>query len=116
MDVQAIQKILQQQKIGEHIPCGYSTPSTRAKKRSFEEKEKFCISLTEHAPNVINFERKKMLPLTKKELKLHQDATEVTFVEKDSQKILLMLKIIKNLETVIILQVNIEVQHREYVI
>ena len=57
-----------------------------------------------------------MLPLTKKELKLHQDATEVTFVEKDSQKILLMLKIIKKLETVIILQVNIEVQHREYVI
>ena len=86
------------------------------KKRSFGEKEKFCVSLTEHARNIINFERKKMLPLTKKDLKLHKDATEVTFVEKDSQKTLLMLKIIKKLETVIVLQVNIEVQHREYVI
>ena len=35
-----------------------------------------CTSLREHATNVINFEKKKMLPLTKKELKLHQDATE----------------------------------------
>ena len=36
----------------------------------------FCTSLREHATNVINFEKKKMLPLTKKELKLHQDVTE----------------------------------------
>ena len=35
--------------------------------------KKFCISLTEHAADVINFEKKKMLPLTKKELKLHQE-------------------------------------------
>ena len=35
-----------------------------------------CTSLREHATNVINFEKKKMLPLTKKELKLHQDTTE----------------------------------------
>ena len=28
------------------------------------------------AANLIKFEKKKMLPLTKKELKLHQDATE----------------------------------------
>ena len=27
--------------------------------------KKFCISLREHATNVINFEKKKMLPLTK---------------------------------------------------
>ena len=38
--------------------------------------EKFCTSLREHATNIINFEKKKMLTLTKKELKLHQDATE----------------------------------------
>ena len=37
--------------------------------------KKFCTSLREHATNVINFENK-MLPLTKKELKLHQDPTE----------------------------------------
>ena len=28
--------------------------------------KKFCISLRKHATNLINFEKKKMLPLTKK--------------------------------------------------
>ena len=37
---------------------------------------KFCTSLRQHVTNVINFEKKKILPLPKKELKLHQDATE----------------------------------------
>ena len=37
--------------------------------------EKFCTSFREHAANVINFEKKKILPLTKTELRLHQDAT-----------------------------------------
>ena len=35
---------------------------------------KFCDSLKEHAKNIIGFEMKKMLPLTKKELKSHEDA------------------------------------------
>ena len=34
---------------------------------------KNCIFFREHATNVINFEKEKVLPLTKKELKLHQD-------------------------------------------
>ena len=34
----------------------------------------FCTSLREHATNVIVFEKKKMSPLTKKELKSYQDA------------------------------------------
>ena len=36
----------------------------------FEEDcmKKFCSSLRQHHTNVINFERKKMLPFTKKEL------------------------------------------------
>ena len=38
--------------------------------------KKFCTSLREHATNVINFEKEKMLSLTKNELKLHQDVTE----------------------------------------
>ena len=46
--------------------------------------KKFCESLTEHAKNIIDFEKKKMLPLTKEELKSHQDARIVTFVEKES--------------------------------
>ena len=36
--------------------------------------ENFCDSLKEHAKNIIGFEMKKMLPLTKKELKSHEDA------------------------------------------
>ena len=36
--------------------------------------KKFCTSLKEHAKNTINFEKKKMLTLTKEELKPHQDA------------------------------------------
>ena len=38
--------------------------------------EKFSTFSREHASNVINFEIEKMESLTKKELKLHQDATE----------------------------------------
>ena len=36
--------------------------------------KKFCTSVKEHATNVINFEKKKMLPLTKQELKSYQYA------------------------------------------
>ena len=34
----------------------------------------FCGSLREHMKNIIDFEKKKILPLTKEELKSHQDA------------------------------------------
>ena len=70
-------------KIGEHIPCGYSVSTIWA----FDDIEnkhtlycgkdcmkKFAESLREHAKNVIDFEKKKMLPLTKEESKSHQDA------------------------------------------
>ena len=36
--------------------------------------KKFYAFLREHATNVINFEKNKMLLLTKEELKSHQDA------------------------------------------
>ena len=36
--------------------------------------KKFCTSLKEHAKNIIDSEKKKMLPRTKEELKSHQDA------------------------------------------
>ena len=62
-------------KIGQHIPCGYSMPTIWAfdgikNKHSLyrgeDRMKKFCISLREHAADVINFEKKKMLPLTEK--------------------------------------------------
>ena len=34
---------------------------------------KFCVSLREHPKSIIDFEKKKMLPLTRKELKSHED-------------------------------------------
>ena len=33
--------------------------------------KKTCSSLKEHTTNILNFEKKKMLPLTKQELKSH---------------------------------------------
>ena len=36
--------------------------------------KRFCESLREHAKNIIDFEKKKMLPLTKEELESHKDA------------------------------------------
>ena len=64
-------------KIGEHVPCGYSV-STLLAFDTIEDKsslyleedcmKKFCSSLRQHYTNVINFERKKILPFTIKEL------------------------------------------------
>ena len=36
--------------------------------------EKICESLRDQAKNIIDFEKKKILPLTKEELKSHQDS------------------------------------------
>ena len=48
--------------------------------------ENFCSSLREYATNVINFEKKKILPLTKKELILHQNMTACYICGKTSSK------------------------------
>ena len=44
----------------------------------------FCSRLREYATNVISFEKKKILQLTKKELILHQDATVCCICGKNS--------------------------------
>ena len=72
-------------KIREHIPCGYSMltiwafdhiESKLTLYRGEDCMKNFCTCFRKDAANVINFEKKKMLTLTKKELKLHHDATE----------------------------------------
>ena len=73
--------------------------------------EKFCIPLREHPADLTNFEKKIMLRLTEEELKSHQNAIQCYICIKKSKKI----KVIKNLETITILLVNIEVQHIIYV-
>ena len=62
----------------EHIPCGYSV-STIWEFDHIQNKHTlycgkdcinmFCEILRKHAKNIIGFEKKKMLPLTKEELK-----------------------------------------------
>ena len=57
-------------KIGEHIPCGYLKSKIRAfdhianKYTLYQEKycvKTFCESLTEHAKNIIDFEKKNVI-------------------------------------------------------
>ena len=70
-------------KIGQHIRCVYSMSaiwafnyigSKHTLNRGKDCMKKFSISLREHAKSTTDFEKKKMLPLTKEELKSHQDA------------------------------------------
>ena len=62
-------------KLGEHIPCAYSTSTIWAfdhignKHTLYRGKDcmkKFCESLKEHAKSIIDFEKKKMLQLKNK--------------------------------------------------
>ena len=77
--------------------------------------KKFFESIGEHTKNIIDFEKKKMLPWTKQELKSHQHAKVYYICGKKYFKSLLMIKIIE-LGTNVILQVNIEAQHIVFVI
>ena len=69
-------------KIWTHIPCGYSISSICGfdhidnKHTFYREKDcikKSGISLREHTKNIVDFEQKEMLPLTKEKLKSYQD-------------------------------------------
>ena len=83
MNVQIIQKILQQQKLGSISLWIFNVSKLgiRNKKQALYIVEdcmkKFCESLKEHTKNIIDFEKKKMLPLTKEELKSHQDGKRI---------------------------------------
>ena len=74
MDVQIIQKNLQQQNqvnifFADIMSTIWTFDNIENKHSLYcgeDRKKKFCISLREHATNVIKFEKKKMLPLTKK--------------------------------------------------
>ena len=89
MDVQNNAENSSTTKIGEHITCRYSMSTIWTfdhignKHTLYRGKDcvkKFCESLREHAKKIINFEKKKILSLTKDKLKSHQ----IIFVEKKS--------------------------------
>ena len=94
MDVEIIQKNNSTTNIGEYIPYGYSM-STIWGFDNIENKrtlyrgrfmKNFCTYLREHATNVINCEKKKMLPITKEELKSHKKSKSMLYLWKKISK------------------------------
>ena len=72
-------------KLGEHIPCECSMSAIwgfdhiRDQHTLYCGKDfmkKFCESLKEHAKSIIDFEKKKMLLFTRKDLKSHENVKE----------------------------------------
>ena len=49
--------------------------------------KKYCASLEEHAKNITDFEKKKILPLTKEELSSHQDPKVCYICRKNPKKV-----------------------------
>ena len=78
--------------------------------------KKFCTSLREHAKNIIDFEKKKVLLLTKEKLKPHQDAKVCYICVKIILNKLSKSMIIGKLEIIATIQVNIETHHILFVI
>ena len=67
-------------KINKHTPSGYSLfthcsfDTTKNKFDYYRSKnciKNFCLDLKEHATKIIDYEKKEMIPLTKKEEKMH---------------------------------------------
>ena len=104
--------------INNHTPFGYSlfthcsldkTKNKLDYYRGEDCMKKFCLNLREHATKIINYEKKKMIPLTKKEEKKHNKQKVCYMCKKefhtdDSDKNYHKVKII------VIIQENIEVQ------
>ena len=112
-------------KVSEHIPSGFSI-STISSFKSTENKhyvdkgkycmKKFCESLREHAMKIINFKKKKM-KLLKRSTRNHKKIQKsVIFVKKNLKINIWKIKNIAKLEIIVIMQGNIEVLRRAYVI
>ena len=79
--------------------------------------KKFCSSLSEHATNILNFEKKKILLLIKEEVKLHQDARKSCICGKIILQTLAKSKNYRKVRSHChFIQVNIEAQHIVFVI
>ena len=78
--------------------------------------KKVFESLKEQAKNIIDFEKKKMQPLTKEKTNITSRSKSMLYLWKKNSKKFSKDKIIKKSEIITILQVNIEVQHIVFVI
>ena len=74
--------------INKHTPSGYSIfthcsfDQTKNKLNYYRGKDcmkKFCKDLREHATKIINYEKKKMIPLTMKE-KINYNEQEICYI------------------------------------
>ena len=68
----------------------------------------FCLDLREHAAKIINYEKKEMIPLTKKEEKNH-NKQEVCYICKRDLVLMITIKNIIRLEIIVTILENIEV-------
>ena len=111
-------------KVGEHIPCGYSMSTIwgfdhiENKYTLYRGKDcmkMLCDYLKEHAKNITGFEKKKMLPLTKKELTSHEDAKECYICGKEIQTNAKDINY-RKVEIIVIIQGNTEAQRIVFVI
>ena len=77
--------------INKHVPSGYSIfthcslDKTRNKLNHYRSKDcmkKFCKDLREHATKIINYGKKKMIPLTTEE-KIHYNEQEICYICKE---------------------------------
>ena len=68
----------------------------------------FCLDLREHATKLINYEKKEMIPLTKKEEKNIRSKKFVIYVKKDLVPMIAIKNIIL-LEIIVTILENIEV-------
>ena len=85
--------------INKHIPSGYSLFTHRSFDRAKNKLDhyrgkdcmkKFCKNLRENAAKIINYEKKKMIPLTTEE-KIYHNEQEICYARKN------LLRVIKNI-------------------
>ena len=79
-------------KINKHMPTGYSIVTrcsfdkSKNKPNYYRDEDcmtKFCKDLREHATKIINYEKKDMIPLTKKEEKNHNNQKDCYICKKE---------------------------------
>ena len=104
-------------KINKHTPSGYSLfthcsfDKTKNKLDYYRGKnymKNFCLDLKEHATKIINYEKKEMIPLTKKEEKKH-NKQEVCHICKKDLVLMIAIKNIIRLQIIVTILENIEV-------
>ena len=71
----------------------------------------FCEILRKHAKNIIGFEKKKMLPLTKEELKSQDHKVCYIHGKRILKNLSKSINYQKKLEIILTIEVNIEVQN-----